>query len=86
MAAVAANFEVGGLASSLEKDEKWRKLCKEAELAYSDTVNLSVEQRLIFYFVQSASLLHKSTQMAKVYSPDERDVPQDVLEEFGDLI
>jgi hypothetical protein len=34
-------------------DEEWKKLCKEAELAYCDWVNLSVEQRIVFKILET---------------------------------
>ena len=84
--ATNANFKVNGLANILKSDEEWMKLCKEAELAYMDTFTLSVEQRLIYKMSLVGYQMHKTNELGSAIAPNTTLVPEEFIEEFGDLI
>jgi hypothetical protein len=84
--AITNNYHVEGLSNTLKKDDEWKKLCKEAELAYCDWVNLSVEQRILFKVIETGTTLHERNRIMNTYQPDETCIDQSVAEEYSDLV
>jgi hypothetical protein len=84
--AIENGYLVEGLSNILKRDEDWRKLCKEAELAYCDMLNLSVEQRIALKVFQTGAALHEMNRVKRAYQSDETTLDEEIVNEFKDLV